>query len=152
MTDEQIAAALAGRAATPYPGEWQSPPFRDRREGGRVFAVVAIDPGLSEIGVDRDGGGVYLLGEEPVLVNASAAAFTACSQVYAAASAEADRLEAAAEAIAADDDVDDDEEEDRGDAFTEVVLARLAAADPAAVADENAFWSIAAEELGYRIP
>ncbi|GAA2319960.1 hypothetical protein GCM10009853_092580 [Glycomyces scopariae] len=144
LTDRDIARALADRADTPYPGEWQEPPYREHRAGGRVYALVAADPGLSDIGVDREGGGVWLLpaGDEPTLVNSSAAAFTACSKVYAEAAAEVERAEAE----------DPDEDEDRGDAFTEAVLERLAAVDAAAVDDENAFWSVAAEELGYAMP
>ncbi|MFD0526776.1 hypothetical protein ACFQ1I_05085 [Kitasatospora arboriphila] len=37
------------------------------------------------------------------------------------------------------------------DALTDALLAKFAALDPAAVADENSFWHIAAEELGYGI-
>ncbi|GAA1693839.1 hypothetical protein GCM10009830_47050 [Glycomyces endophyticus] len=144
MTDQQIARDLADRADTPYPGEWQEPPFREHRAGDRVYALVASDPGLSDIGVDRAGGGVWLLpeGDAPALVNTSAAAFTACSKVYAESAAEVERVEAE----------DPDEDEDRGDAFTEMVLERLAAIDPAAVEDENGFWPVAAEELGYAMP
>jgi hypothetical protein len=89
MTDQDIARDLAGRAGTPYPGRWYEPPFRELRAGGGVYAVVASDPGLSAIGVDRAAGGVWLLpeGGEPVLVNTGAAAFTACSKVYAESSA-----------------------------------------------------------------
>lgn len=146
VNDEQIARDLADRAEIPYPGEWQRPPFRELRLGDRVFALVASDPGLSDIGVDRADGGVWLLPAEgeSAQLNTSAAAFTACSKVYAAAAAEAERLAAA--------DVGDDEDEDRGDAFTEDVLERLAAVDPVAVEDENGLWSVAAEELGYSLP
>lgn len=144
--DQQIARDLADRAELPYPGEWQEAPFRDHRLGARVFAVVASDPGLSDIGVDRADGSVWLLasGDEPGRLNLSVAAFVACSKVYAEAAAEAAGLEA--------QELGDDEDEDRGDAFTEAVVERLAAVDPVAVEDENGFWSVAAEELGYSLP
>ncbi|MEV7179597.1 SUKH-4 family immunity protein [Kitasatospora sp. NPDC093679] len=36
-----------------------------------------------------------------------------------------------------------------GDALTDALLAEFAVLDPAAVADENSFWHIAAEEPGH---
>jgi hypothetical protein len=144
--DQQIARDLAGRAEVPYPGEWHEAPFRDHRLGARLFAVVASDPGLSDIGVDRADGSVWLLpsGDEPGRLNMSVAAFVTCSKVYAEAAAEAAQIEA--------EGPGDDEDEDRGDAFTDAVIERLASVDPVAVEDENGFWSVAAEELGYSLP
>ncbi|MDT0269995.1 SUKH-4 family immunity protein [Streptomyces sp. DSM 44915] len=52
----------------------------------------------------------------------------------------------------ADDDDADEAGELAADALTDELLARFEEIDPAAVADENSFWSIAAEELGYALP
>ena len=84
-------------------------------------------------------------GDEPGQLNSSVAAYVACSNVYAEAAAEAARFEA-------EELGDEDDDEDRGDAFTEAVIERLAAVDPVAVEDENGFWSVVAEELGYSLP
>ncbi|MFB9662741.1 SUKH-4 family immunity protein [Glycomyces mayteni] len=129
----------------PYPGQWQTPPLPQACTGGRDFDLLAVDPGLSAIGLDRADGTVWLLpeGGEPSPVNASREAFDACAAIYEEAAAEAERLAAAGFS---------DDEEDPGDAFTDALLERLAAADATAVADENGFWSVAAEELGYALP
>ncbi|MEU6249051.1 SUKH-4 family immunity protein [Glycomyces sp. NPDC047010] len=129
----------------PYPGQWQDAPLPQSRVGGRDFDLLAVDPGLSAVGVDRADGSVWLLpeGGEPSPVNASREAFDACAAIYKEAAAEAERL--AANGFS-------DDEEDPGDAFTDALLERFAAVDETAVADENGFWSVAAEELGYALP
>lgn len=139
MDDTRITEALVGRARVPYPGGWLPAPFAERTVGGRTYAVVADDPGLSALAVDRATGQLWLLAEddEAELVNSSLQALVACSRAYAEAVLDAAHL--------------DDEDEDAGDELTDALLARLAALDEAATDDENAFWSVAAEELGYGI-
>ncbi|WP_335988048.1 SUKH-4 family immunity protein [Glycomyces sp. MUSA5-2] len=130
--------------ALPYPGAVQAEPLPQSRVGDRDFDLLAVDPGLSAIGIDRADGTVWLLpdGGDPSPVNAGRAEFDACAAIYAEAAAEAERL--AAEGFSDD--------EDPGDAFTDALLERFEAVDPVAVADENGFWSTAAEELGYALP
>ncbi|MDT0321108.1 SUKH-4 family immunity protein [Streptomyces millisiae] len=139
MDDTRITEALVGRERVPYPGSWLTAPFVERAVGGRTYAVVADDPGLSALAVDRATGQVWLLadGDEVELVNSSLRALVACSRAYAEAALDAAHL--------------DDEDEDAGDELTDALLARLAALDEVATDDENAFWSVAAEELGYGI-
>ncbi|MFJ9622557.1 hypothetical protein [Streptomyces sp. NPDC101181] len=50
-----------------------------------------------------------------------------------------------------DDDLDDDEDlaVQAADALSEAFLERFEMLDAEAVADENSFWHVAAEELGY---
>nr|WP_243745340.1 SUKH-4 family immunity protein [Streptomyces hainanensis] len=135
MDDRRIADALEQREPVPYPGTWLPAPFPERSG----HAVIAQDPGLSALAVDRATGHVRLLAEDggapPELVNSTVRALVDCSRAYA---------EAAAREIDADD-------EDAGDALTDALLERFRAIDPAAVDRENAFWSVAAEELGYGI-
>ncbi|MFD0555835.1 SUKH-4 family immunity protein [Stackebrandtia endophytica] len=165
MRDEEIFEQLSQHSAVPYPGTWLAAPFEDRHVGDRVFAVVATDPGLSTIGVDRASGEPWLLPEndEPSLINSSLEALVACSQVYARAAEEAARREAAGfsdddDDAGVDDDAAEDPEEDgeddfdAGDEFTDTLIARFATIDEPAVSDENAFWPVAAEELGYTLP
>ncbi|MGW5312202.1 SUKH-4 family immunity protein [Nocardia thailandica] len=149
MTDSTLAAALNGLGTVPYPGEWPAPPFGERRCGDRLLAVIADDPGISVLGVDRADGSVWILpaGGAADLVNTGVDALVACSIVYAAARAEAEAME-----NTFDDDGDPDDEHDRGEEFADALIARFRAVDPAAVAHENTLWSVAAEELGYAIP
>jgi hypothetical protein len=148
VNDSELVEAMERRASVPYPGSWHAPPFPERTIGGQVFALVAVDPGLSAIGVNLADGSVWLLPEddEPGLVNASVDAFVACSALYSEAAAEAAEFEADGSDLDSDDD-----EGDRGDAFTDALISRFEAVDEA-VADENALWPVAAEELGYSIP
>ena len=150
MRDEEIFELLSRRAAVPYPGTWPTAPFENRHLGDQVYALVAIDPGLSAIGVDRELGELWLLPEddESSLINSGIAAFVTCSQVYATAVEEAARLEAEG---FSDDDSDEDDS-DPGDEFTDALIAQFATIDEPSTADENAFWPIAAEELGYSLP
>ncbi|MEU2632463.1 SUKH-4 family immunity protein [Kitasatospora sp. NPDC007106] len=151
MNDAQLAALLTGCAEAPYPGTWQDAPFAERTVEGVRYALVAVDPGVSALGMRREDGSLWLLPgwSTPRLVNTRAETFAAFTRLYEEAAAEADAFEA-------DSDEDDsDEAVDRataaGDALTDALLAKFAALDPAAVADENSFWHIAAEELGYAI-
>ncbi|MFB6819168.1 SUKH-4 family immunity protein [Streptomyces sp. NPDC056347] len=147
MDDMTLASLLAGCADGPYPGSWQAAPFTEHTVDGVLYALVALDPGLSALGVRRTDGSLWGLPEDdtPHLVNSSAAAFIACSRAYARAAAEA-------EAYTAPDPESEDLEdiaEAAADALSEALLARFEAVDAAAVADENSFWCVAAEELGY---
>ncbi|WP_424215923.1 SUKH-4 family immunity protein (plasmid) [Streptomyces sp. BI20] len=133
--DARIAAVLGGCAHVPYPGVWRAAPFVERVVDGVCHALVAVDPGAGAIGLRRDGGSLWLLPEGGAarLLNSDLAAFVAFDRAYGEASVEA---EAEAEERAAEESA-------------EALTARFRALDPAAVADENAFWNIAAEELGY---
>ncbi|WP_123560547.1 SUKH-4 family immunity protein [Kitasatospora cineracea] len=149
MDDTRLdALTLACAGVLPYPGEWRRAPYEEREVDGARYHLVAVDPGVSAIGVRVDGGPVMVLPEEegePGLLNSGPGQLLAFLELYREAAAEAERYEA-------------DEEPDESPAAAEepadALLARFAAVDPAAVdpaavADENAYWCIAAEELGY---
>jgi hypothetical protein len=147
VTDAEIDARLAERGPVPYPGIWHAPPFTDRTVHDVRYAVVAFDLGLSALGVRRDDGTLWIVPAdgEPDQVNSSLDAFVACTRAYEQSRAEADAYEGP------DDDSDeaDDLAEQAADALTDALLERLAEIDAVAVAEENSFWSVAAEELGY---
>ncbi|AKG46779.1 SUKH-4 family immunity protein [Streptomyces xiamenensis] len=147
MDDTEMAAALAGCVSCPYPGTWQGSPFAERTVGGVRYGVVALDPGLSALGVRRADGSLWGLPEEgvPHLVNSGVEAFVAFTRAYEEAAAEADAY------AGPDEDGEEEEEltERAADALTDALLERFAALDAEAVADENSFWCVAAEELGY---
>ncbi|MFJ5234966.1 SUKH-4 family immunity protein [Kitasatospora sp. NPDC088391] len=143
MDDTQLAALTAICAdVLPYPGEWQRPPYAERAVGGQRYRVLAVDPGIGAIGLRDGDGSVWMLREEgePGLLNSGTRTLLAFVELYREAAAEAERYEAG-------EDVEDSI--DAADALTDALLAGFAAVDPAAVADENAYWHIAAEELGY---
>jgi hypothetical protein len=144
MDDAALVALFAGSAGCPYPGEWQAAPLAERSVDGVAHAIVALDLGISALGVRRDDGSLWILpdDDEPDLVNISVEAFVAFTHEYAKADAEAEAYEEGDDA---------DASEQAADRFTDAVLARFREIDPAAVAHENSFWSIAAEELGYGI-
>ncbi|MFH8518445.1 SUKH-4 family immunity protein [Streptomyces gelaticus] len=147
MDDAELASLLAGRAGSPYPGAWQDAPFAERTVEGERYALVALDPGLSALGVRRADGSLWGLPEDgiPHLVNSSAAAFVAFSRGYEEAAAQADAYEGPdSHSGAAEDPA-----EEAADALTEALMERFEAMDAAAVTDENTFWCVAAEELGY---
>ncbi|MGY4744482.1 SUKH-4 family immunity protein [Streptomyces sp. ATMOS53] len=149
MNDAELASLLAECARCPYPGAWQDSPFTERTVDGARYALVAVDPGLSALGVRRDDGSLWDVPEDgvPRLVNSSVEAFVAFNRAYEEAAAEADAYEGPS------DDLDDaeivDVAERAADALTEALLDRFRAVDAEAVADENSFWHIGAEELGY---
>lgn len=149
MNDSEVALLLAGCARCPYPGVWQDSPFTERMVDGARYAAVAVDPGLSVLVLRRDDGSLWGLpeGGVPHLVNSSLEAFVAFNRAYEEAAAEAEAYEGP------DDDLDEDEDEDlavqAADALTETLLERFEMLDAEAVADENSFWNVAAEELGY---
>ncbi|MFX4291458.1 SUKH-4 family immunity protein [Streptomyces bohaiensis] len=145
MDDVELAELLDQREAFPYPGTWLAAPFANREAGGRKLAVVARDEGLSFIGVDRADGGVWGVpeGGAPNLVNTGLTELVACSRAYREASVRlagtGDGPEAPGTKPLA------------GDHLTQTLVSRFREIDPAAVADENTFWSVAAEELGYAV-
>ncbi|MBE4735213.1 SUKH-4 family immunity protein [Streptomyces caniscabiei] len=150
MNDAEVASLLAGCARCPYPGVWQASPFVERTVGGARHALVAVDPGLSALAVRRDDGSLWCLpeGGVPQLVNSSVEAFVAFSRAYEEASAEAAAYEGPGDDGLSEDEAVDLAEE-AADALTEALLERFGTLDADAVADENSFWHIGAEELGY---
>ncbi|QKW18795.1 SUKH-4 family immunity protein [Kitasatospora sp. NA04385] len=144
MDDTELdALTLACAGVLPYPGRWQEAPYEEREVDGERYCLIAVDAGVSAIGVRADGGPVVVLPEEegePGLLNSGPGQLLAFLELYRAAAAEAERYEAGEEL---------DEALAAAEALTDALLARFAAVDPAAVADENAYWCIAAEELGY---
>ncbi|MEV7216370.1 SUKH-4 family immunity protein [Kitasatospora cineracea] len=148
MDDTELdALTLACADVLPYPGRWREAPYEEREVGGARYRLIAVDEGISAIGVRGDGGSVWVLPvgeEEPGLLNSGPGQLLAFLELYREAAAEAERYEAGEEP-----DVAEDAAEDAGEELTDALLARFAAVDPAAVADENAYWCIAAEELGY---
>ncbi|MEU9318374.1 SUKH-4 family immunity protein [Streptomyces sp. NPDC048295] len=147
MDDAELASLLAGCSGSPYPGAWQDTPFAERTVEGERYVLVALDPGLSALGVRRADGSLWGLPEDhtPHLVNSSAAAFAACSRAYEEAAAEADAYTGPDNDSAAAEDL----AEEAADALTDALVERFEAIDAAAVTDENSFWCVAAEELGY---
>lgn len=91
MKDAELASLLAGCAHCPYPGAWQDSPFSERTVDGVRYALVAVDPGLSALGVRRDDRSLWYLPEDdaPHLVNSSVEAFVAFNRAYEEAAAEA---------------------------------------------------------------
>ncbi|WP_405719710.1 SUKH-4 family immunity protein [Streptomyces sp. NBC_01537] len=121
-----LAPVAAGELLVPYPGMWAHPPYRPR--AGRP--VIAHDPGVTVIVVDRDSGTVLLLDEDGESVpNSSPAMLVECARRYTAA--------------VRTPDTDDD----RWEAIGRYLLAQIRAIDPAA-ADGESFWAVAAEEVG----
>ncbi|MFD3954921.1 SUKH-4 family immunity protein [Streptomyces bacillaris] len=147
MNDSEVASLLAGCARCPYPGAWQDPPFAELMVDGEGYAAVAVDPGLSALALRRDDGSLWGLpeGGVPHLVNSSVEAFVAFNRAYEEAATEAEAYEGP------DDDLDEDGDlaMQAADALTEALLERFEMLDAEAVADENSFWHVAAEELGY---
>ncbi|MFF7214743.1 SUKH-4 family immunity protein [Streptomyces sp. NPDC008238] len=148
MDDAELASLLAGCSDWPYPGEWQGAPFSERTVEDVRYAVVALDPGVSAIGLRRTDGSLWLLGNDGTarLLNSGHEEFVAFCRAYEQAAHEAERYEAP-------EDDDSDEALERAmrdaDALTDALVERFRAVDAAAVADENSYWHIAAEELGY---
>ncbi|NJQ05653.1 SUKH-4 family immunity protein [Streptomyces lonarensis] len=142
MDDVELAELLDQREAFPYPGTWLAAPFANREAGDRKLAVVARDEGLSFIGVDRADGGVWGVpeGGDPHLINTGLAELVACSQAYREASV---RVAGATEGAAPG--------QTPGEQLSAALVARFREIDASSVADENTFWSVAAEELGYTV-
>ncbi|MFD9735334.1 SUKH-4 family immunity protein [Umezawaea sp. NPDC059074] len=147
MDDSSLFALLARRGPVPYPGTWLGVPFADLRFADRLGAEVARDEGLSSIVVDRVDGRVWLVpadGGVPLLVNSDVESLVACSVVYGRASDEVEEADEPEE--------EPDDEMAAGDAFAEALVVEFRGIDAVAVDGENAFWSVAAEELGYAYP
>ncbi|MFB7948081.1 SUKH-4 family immunity protein [Kitasatospora phosalacinea] len=143
MDDTELDALTAACAdVLPYPGEWRRAPYEEWEAAGERYRLIAVDPGVSAIGVRGDGGPVVVLPEEgePGVLNSGPRQLLAFLELYRAAAAEAERYEAGEEL---------DESLAAAEELTDALLARFAAVDPAAVEDENAYWCLAAEELGY---
>ncbi|MDF3297890.1 SUKH-4 family immunity protein [Streptomyces tropicalis] len=149
MIDAELVSLLAGCARCPYPGVWQGSPFAERMVDGARYVLVAVDAGLSALGVRRDDGSLWCLPQDgaPGLVNSSVEAFVAFNRAYEEAAAEAAAYEGPGDGLGDAETVDLAEQ--AADALTEALLERFRALDAEAVADENAFWHIGAEELGY---
>ncbi|MEU1181554.1 SUKH-4 family immunity protein [Streptomyces sp. NPDC005820] len=149
MNDVEVASLLAGCGRCPYPGVWQGSPFAQRAVDGAQYALVAVDPGLSALALRRDDGSLWCLpeGGVPQLVNSSVEAFVAFNRAYEEAAAEAAAYEGPGDGLG--DDEAEDLAEQAADALTEALLERFGMLDAEAVADENSFWHIGAEELGY---
>lgn len=137
LTDQQIDDALraVARKKVPFEGAWAKAPYPERSHDGRTFAVLADDPEVEALAVDRASGEVVVLDGSAVLVNRSLSQFAESAAVYVAARKRAKSI-----------DEDDDE---ALEANGEAALAAIRAIDADAVADENRFWAVAAEELGY---
>ncbi|MFJ6619151.1 SUKH-4 family immunity protein [Kitasatospora sp. NPDC091335] len=154
MNDAELSSLLAGCAARcPYPGAWQEGPLTERAVDGVRYVLVAVDPEVSALGVRREDGSLWCLpeGGEPQLVNSGVEAFVAFTRAYEKAAAEADAYDGPG--AGPDEGLDGNEAVDLAerdaDELTEALLERFAELDAEAVADENAFWCVAAEELGY---
>lgn len=121
------------RARVPVAGTWTSPPHPVTRREGRDVAVL-VEDAVWILGLDRATGALWAFPGDgkPSLVNTSFDAFVACCETYVA------TLDGG------------DPRSDEGErTLAERLLAQLRAIDPAAVADENQLWAVAAEELGY---
>ncbi|MFI6644705.1 SUKH-4 family immunity protein [Streptomyces sp. NPDC050504] len=155
MTSTELAPLLAryaegaDRTGCPYPGTWQHAPFPERTTNGARYSLVAVDPGVSALGVRHDDGSLWCLPDDapPHLLNTGVEAFIAFNRAYAEAAAEAAAYEGPGDDLPDDEAVDLAEQ--AADALTEALLERFGATDPDAVADENSFWCVGAEELGY---
>jgi SUKH-4 immunity protein len=139
-TDEQIEEYLAALALkqVPFEGEWNESPYPDRVIGDRTVAVLVDDPEVQQLVVDRDTGEVLFVEDgstEPELVNQTLSQFAASAEAYFAGRERATGI--------------DEEDEDALEENGEQTLAAIRALDPEAVRDENQFWAVAAEELGY---
>ncbi|MGI5251694.1 SUKH-4 family immunity protein [Actinacidiphila glaucinigra] len=147
MDDAELASLLAGCASCPYPGIWQDAPFPERTVDGALYAVVADDSGVSALGLRRVDDSLWLLPEsgEPSLLNSSPEAFVAFTRAYEGAAAEAALYEGPED----DSDESADLAIQAADALTDALIARFSTLDAEAVVNENSFWHIAAEELGY---
>ncbi|WP_329045675.1 SUKH-4 family immunity protein [Amycolatopsis sp. NBC_01488] len=139
LTDQQIDEALRAvpRKKVPFEGAWTKAPYPERSHDGRIFAVLVDDPEVEALVVDRATGEVLVLDGSVALVNRSLGQFAKSATAYVAARKRAKSI-----------DEDDDE---ALEANGEEALMAIRAIDADAVADENQFWAVAAEELGYGI-
>ncbi|MFD1045376.1 SUKH-4 family immunity protein [Kibdelosporangium lantanae] len=137
LTDQQIDDALraVARKKVPFEGRWTRAPYPERSHDGRTFAVLADDPEIESLVVDRATSEVLVLDSSLALVNRSLSQFAASAAAYAAAHKRAKSI---------------DEDDDKAlEANGEQALRSIRDIDADAVADENQFWAVATEELGY---
>ncbi len=80
-------------------------------------------------------------------MNSSVEAFVGFNRAYEESAAEAAAYEGPGDGLSEGGTVDLAEQ--AADALTEALLERFGMLDAEAVADENSFWHIGAEELGY---
>ncbi|WP_218003876.1 SUKH-4 family immunity protein [Nocardia pneumoniae] len=138
--DSDIDAALAGLgdrrgSMVPFAGTWSLAPYpHTQLADGRACTVLADDDGLQTLVVADDGEVLIVTDDGTELVNTTIERFAACARAYAEARKQARHI---------------DEDDEALEAHGEQTLATLRGIDPAAVAGENQFWSVAAEELGY---
>jgi hypothetical protein len=125
---------ISGELTVPYAGEWLSEPYESKT--GRT--LIAEDPGISSIVVDDTSGEVVLVGPDgDSIINGSLATLVACARLY---------------TVAINTEVDDDDPDGADERWEEVgaqLEAAIRAADPVAAGDEESFWAVAAEEVGY---
>jgi hypothetical protein len=131
LQDHEIATVLeplrAGTVHAPFPGQWLSPPY-----SGTAEAVIADDPGLARLLVDRTTGAVtYDDDEGRRPVNAGLRQFVDCARAY-------------TEALHAAAGTDDDTELGR---LERALLGRFASIDATTRRPEH-FWATGAEEIG----
>lgn len=122
----------------PFEGKWHTTPYPEREVAGRTCVILVDDPGIQQLVVSRDNGEVLFAGansEAAELVNRSLAQFVPSARIYLDARQRAESI----------DDEDDDAHEENG----ERARTAIREADRDAVRDENQFWSVATEELGY---
>ncbi|MDT0574235.1 SUKH-4 family immunity protein [Streptomyces sp. DSM 3412] len=149
MDHAEVASLLAGCTRCPYPGVWRDAPFVERTVDGARYALVAVDPGLSALALRADDGSLWCLpeGGAPQLVNSGVGAFVAFNRADEEAATEAAAYEGPGDGLSEDEAVELAEE--AADALTDALLERFGTLDAEAVADENSFWCVRAEELGY---
>ncbi|WP_330230435.1 SUKH-4 family immunity protein [Nocardia sp. NBC_00508] len=139
--DSDIDAALAsldGRRGSmvPFAGTWCLAPYpRTQFADGRACTVLADDDGLQTLVIADDGEVLIVTDDGTTLVNTTIQRFAACARAYTEARKQARHI--------------DEDDEETLEAHGEQTLATFRGIDPAAVAGENQFWSVAAEELGY---
>ncbi|WP_148613708.1 SUKH-4 family immunity protein [Nocardioides rubriscoriae] len=152
LTDDDIITALADvlpldESLEAYPGTWQEPPYADR--DGR--ALLGLGDRSWDVLLDRETGRLEGVPDDAdaFVLNSSLERFVRCVQVAVAAHEEVGRYEAE---TVEDDDLDEEVDDEAVDEIEEIgrrLAKQLAEIDPEAVADENAFWSVLAEELSY---
>ncbi|MDX3659775.1 SUKH-4 family immunity protein [Streptomyces sp. ID05-26A] len=138
-TDLEIGNAVAGLDVerVPFEGKWHTAPYPEREVAGRTCAILADDPGVQQLVVSRDKGEVWFAADrdDTELVNQSLDQFAASARIY---------LEAKEQAESTDQD-NDKALEKIGNRARKAIRK----VDRKAVRDENQFWSVATEELGY---
>ena len=145
LTDDDIDTALSDvlpleESLEDYPGTWQTAPYADR--DGQ--AVLGLGDHSWDILLDRGTGRVQGVPEDAdaFLLNTGLERFVRCVQAAVAARQETKRH------VAEDGSTDAEADEEIAE-IGHRLAARLTEIDPDAVADDDMFWSVLAEELGY---